>query len=235
MKKTRKNSLSLKHTHHRDHGPARVDSDTAGLDATDESRGLDLEKVSEKRGGGRRKVSFFFDADRRPSIDFVGGFSSHCFAPDARREGEPGSLILLTLNIALKSTAPRRVRPEPEEAPWLSATTIVSGVVCEEEMKWFFFPPPFVCTRKNTLRSLFFSISILSLSLFSIPQSNGRESRLPNLPLYSTTSHRRRGAPRSHTCSPSPPQTLRPRHRHRLRRQRSQTAPCHASTRALPR
>lgn len=38
-----KNSLSPK-THHSDHGPARVDSDAAGLDAADEPRGLDLER-----------------------------------------------------------------------------------------------------------------------------------------------------------------------------------------------
>ena len=52
--KTRKKLSFPRNTHHRDHGPARVDSDAAGLDAADEPRGLDLEGVGKE---GEKEVS----------------------------------------------------------------------------------------------------------------------------------------------------------------------------------
>lgn len=159
-----------------------------------------------------------------PSRSAISRFSlSRSMLLSAAAPRDPESLFLLTSNIALKSITPRRVRPEPEEAPGLSATTMV-----------------FFWSRTNTKKeekngfSLFAKgkhylyFSIPSLSMLSIIKA-GEQAFSTSL---STRSHHRREAPQSHTYPlPPPPPNL---HLH-LRSRRSQTAPCRASMRAPPR
>lgn len=181
---------------------------------------------------------FFYGAHGRSSIDcfsraFLPSLSRAAFS--VCRSGRDHIFFFsLTLNIALKSTAPRRVRQEPDEPPELSATTIVFCVDKkmkeEEKQKWFFFSTSIFsisCLQKGHILSLYSLSSLLS------PLSKRASEEHPSMISFSTRSHRQREAPRSHTCSPSPqPQTPQPPLH---RRRRSQTVPFRASTRALPR
>ena len=140
---------------------------------------------------------------------------------------------LLTLNIALKSTAPRRVRPEPREGPGVSATTMMLSASetkkPNEEKNGFSFLTSFHVARekKTPSRSLF------SLSLLSLVHSNCDLNQSLKFLILSTKSRRPRRPRRSRTSPPLPPPS-KSLHLH-LRPRRSRTAPCRASRPCPPR
>ena len=141
---------------------------------------------SEKRGEFLSK--FFYGAHGRSSIDcfsraFLPSLSRAAFS--LCRSGRDHIFFFsLTLNIALKSTAPRRVRQEPDEPPELSATTIVFCVDKktkeEEKQKWFFFRPLFFLF--HVCKKVIFSLSIPS-PLSSLLSPNGRARSILRLSL----------------------------------------------------
>lgn len=148
---------------------------------------------SEKRGEFLSK--FFYGAHGRSSIDcfsraFLPSLSRAAFS--VCRSGRDHIFFFsLTLNIALKSTAPRRVRQEPDEPPELSATTIVFCVDKkmkeEEKQKWFFFFDLYFFYFMFAKRS--YSLSLFPLlSPLSSLKTGERRASFDDLFLYQESS-----------------------------------------------